>query len=100
MVDTYSTIESGVKNFLIVAIVLDELGYKAKGIRLDSGDLCELSKKSRNLFKEVAIKFNKPSFATFNIVASNDLNEDTLYQLEKNGSEINIYGVGTNLITC
>jgi len=44
LVDSYNTLESGVKNFLIVALVLDELGIKAKGIRLDSGDLAELSK--------------------------------------------------------
>lgn len=50
LVDSYNTLESGVKNFLIVSCVLDDLGYKAKGIRLDSGDLAELSKQTRKLF--------------------------------------------------
>ena len=44
LVDTYNTIQSGVKNFLIAALVLEEIGQKAKGIRLDSGDLAQLSK--------------------------------------------------------
>lgn len=53
LVDSYYTINSGVKNFLLVALVLDDLGYKPIGIRLDSGDLAELSKESRKLFNEV-----------------------------------------------
>jgi nicotinate phosphoribosyltransferase len=44
LVDTYNTIESGVKNAIIVAMVLNNYGYKLSGIRLDSGDLAELSK--------------------------------------------------------
>ena len=42
--------ESGVKNMLLVSIVLSELGYKAIGIRLDSGDLVVLSQSARELF--------------------------------------------------
>jgi len=39
LIDSYSTMNSGIKNYLIVALVLKDLGYDAKGIRLDSGDL-------------------------------------------------------------
>lgn len=39
LVDSYSTLNSGVKNFLTVALALDDLGHKPIGIRLDSGDL-------------------------------------------------------------
>merc|ERR1712137_1342329 len=52
LVDTYSTINSGTRNFLIVACVLKDLGYQARGIRLDSGDLAQLSKDCRKLMKE------------------------------------------------
>ena len=62
LVDTFDTLESGTKNFLIVSLVLDELGFKSKGIRLDSGNLLDLSKKCRELFKEVATKYGKPKF--------------------------------------
>lgn len=52
LVDTYSTINSGIKNFLIVACVLKDLGYSARGIRLDSGNLAQLSKDCRKHMKE------------------------------------------------
>ena len=44
LVDTYNTIESGVKNAIIVSIALDKIGFSVRGIRLDSGDLPLLSK--------------------------------------------------------
>jgi nicotinate phosphoribosyltransferase len=37
LVDTYDTLDSGVINFLVVAKILSDLGYEARGIRLDSG---------------------------------------------------------------
>jgi nicotinate phosphoribosyltransferase len=43
LVDSYSTKNSGCLNFICVALALADLGYKAKSIRLDSGDLSELS---------------------------------------------------------
>ena len=43
LVDSYNTLESGVKNFLVVCLALTELGYVPLSIRLDSGDLADLS---------------------------------------------------------
>lgn len=61
LVDSYSTLNSGVKNFLVVYLALHELGYNGKregvkasyGVRLDSGDLAQLSIESKKLFKQV-----------------------------------------------
>lgn len=44
LVDTYHTLNSGVKNFLLVALALKSIGLNAVGIRLDSGDLAKISK--------------------------------------------------------
>eukprot|EP00808_Paulinella_micropora_P009595 g58550.t1 len=99
LIDTYDTLESGVWNFIFVSLALDFLGFKPIGIRLDSGDLAYLSKKCRNVFKEVSTKFNV-EFQKLKIVASNDLNEDILYALKDQRHEIDAFGIGTHLVTC
>lgn len=51
--------KTGVPNFLCVAFALMDFNYIPKGIRLDSGDLAELSKKSKELFKNTGDKVGK-----------------------------------------
>ncbi|CAM9533896.1 unnamed protein product [Ectocarpus sp. 8 AP-2014] len=100
LVDTYDTLQSGVPNFLCVALALDDLGHRALGCRLDSGDLSYLSQEVRKMTTEAAKTFNRQFLATTNIVASNDINEESLHYLADQGHAIDTFGIGTNLVTC
>lgn len=100
LVDTYDVLKSGLPNFLAVARALHDFHYEAHGLRLDSGDLAYLSIEVRKRFRLVSDKYSLPSFAKLIIVASNDINEDTLVSLEKQGHEIDTFGIGTHLVTC
>ncbi|XP_003746526.1 nicotinate phosphoribosyltransferase [Galendromus occidentalis] len=100
LVDTYDVIRSGLINFCAVAMALDECGYRAIGIRIDSGDLAYLSRVSYKCFQSISSKYNKPYFADLRIVVSNDINEETVISLNEQGHSINSYGIGTHLVTC
>ncbi|CAA0840972.1 Nicotinate phosphoribosyltransferase 1 [Striga hermonthica] len=100
LVDTYDVMRSGVPNFCAVALALNDLGYKAIGIRLDSGDLAYLSCESRKFFQTIEKEFGVPDFGKTCITASNDLNEETLDALNKQGHEVDAFGIGTHLVTC
>uniref|UniRef100_A0A7S3YMI6 Nicotinate phosphoribosyltransferase n=1 Tax=Lotharella globosa TaxID=91324 RepID=A0A7S3YMI6_9EUKA len=99
LVDTYDTINSGCWNFICVSLALSELGFKPIGIRLDSGDLAYLSVECRNIFKKISSE-HKVAFEKLAIVASNSLSEDIIHDLNRQGHEIDSFGVGTNLVTC
>ncbi|CAN4082924.1 unnamed protein product [Withania somnifera] len=83
LVDTYDVMRSGLPNFCAVALALNDLGYKAVGIRLDSGDLAYQSCEARKIFCAVEKEFGLPGFGKTSITASNDLNEETLDALNK-----------------
>jgi nicotinate phosphoribosyltransferase len=72
LIDTYSTEQSGILNTIIVGKALIEAGINSIGIRLDSGDLCELSKSCRSIWNK-AIPNHR-----LDILASDDLNEERL----------------------
>ncbi|XP_021917960.1 nicotinate phosphoribosyltransferase isoform X5 [Zootermopsis nevadensis] len=91
---------SGLLNFCAVAMALNDLDYRALGIRIDSGDLAYLSKLARSTFEKVAHQYNIPWFAKLKIVASNDINEDTILSLNEQGHKIDCFGIGTHLVTC
>jgi nicotinate phosphoribosyltransferase len=91
LVDTYDSIQ-GVKNAVIVGNQLRERGYELGGIRLDSGDLAYLSIEARKLLDDAG-------FEKTNIVASNDLDEYIMDSLKIQGAKINVWGIGTKLVT-
>ncbi|KAL0851072.1 hypothetical protein ABMA28_006954 [Loxostege sticticalis] len=100
----YSTVErtlrSGLLNFCAVALALNDCGYRAVGIRIDSGDLAYLSVLARETFEQIAEAFKLPWFSKLTIVASNDINEDTILSLNEQGHKIDCFGIGTHLVTC
>lgn len=91
LIDTYDTIE-GARKAVIVGKELEKKGERLLGVRLDSGDLGELSKSVRNMLDESGLDYVK-------IVASGDLNEWKIEELIKCGARIDMFGVGTELIT-
>ncbi|XP_060805469.1 nicotinate phosphoribosyltransferase isoform X2 [Amyelois transitella] len=100
LVDTYDVKRSGLLNFCAVALALNDCGYRAVGIRIDSGDLAYLSVLARETFEQIAEAFNLPWFAKLTIVASNDINEETILSLNEQGHKIDSFGIGTHLVTC
>ena len=91
LVDTYDT-ATGVKNAVSIGKRLKQLGKKLLAIRLDSGDLLELSKIARQILDDAG-------FVDCKIIASNDLDEYKIDYLIKNNACIDIWGVGTKLVT-
>ena len=91
LVDTYDTLD-GVRHAIEVGLRLRERGHELTGIRLDSGDLATLSIEARKLLD--AAGFPKAAIA-----ASNELDEYTITKLKEQGAAINVWGVGTRLIT-
>ncbi|XP_012284630.1 nicotinate phosphoribosyltransferase isoform X3 [Orussus abietinus] len=100
LVDTYDVKRSGLLNFCAVALAVTELGYKPVGIRIDSGDLAYLSHTARDVFQKIAVKYNLPWFANLKIIASNNINEETILSLNEQNHKIDCFGIGTHLVTC
>lgn len=93
LVDTYDVLKSGVPNAVRVAKdVLEPMGKRLKGIRLDSGDLAYLSKEARKMLDDAGLK-------DCIIIASNSLDEYTITSLNRQEAMIDSYGVGEKLIT-
>lgn len=93
LVDTYNVLESGIPNAIKVAKeILEPMGKRLKGVRLDSGDLTYLSKKARKMLDEAGLEDCK-------IVASNSLDEKIITELLSQDAPIDIFGVGERLIT-
>ncbi|CAM4495810.1 nicotinate phosphoribosyltransferase isoform X2 [Caretta caretta] len=100
LVDTYSIMGTGIPNFCAVALALNQLGYRVAGIRVDSGDLGKQAREIRQVLRTCSANFQVPWFATIPIAVSNDISERSLEELMQEGNEIDMIGIGTNLVTC
>lgn len=92
LVDTYDTLGSGVPNAIKIFDELVKKGHKPIGIRIDSGDLAYLTKKARKMLDDAGYPYAK-------ICASGDLDERLIASLKSQGACIDMWGVGTKLIT-
>nr|WP_321230123.1 nicotinate phosphoribosyltransferase [uncultured Psychroserpens sp.] len=92
LIDTYNSLKSGLPNAITVAKEMEQRGEQLLGVRLDSGDLAYLSKKTRTILDDSNLGYVK-------IVASNQLDEYVIKSLKEQGAPIDIFGVGTNLVT-
>ena len=92
LVDTYDTLKSGVPNAIKVFEELRTQGIEPVGIRLDSGDLAYLSRQARKML-------DAAGFTKARIYASGDLDEKVIWDLKAQGAAIDVWGVGTRLIT-
>ena len=93
LIDTYNTLESGLPNAIkVFDEVLKPKGVRPKAVRLDSGDLAYLSKKVRE-------ELDKAGYEDCKICATNSLDEKTIKELLEEGAQIDLFGVGENLIT-
>lgn len=92
LLDTYNTLQSGLKNAIKVAKeYLEPNGYRLKGVRIDSGDMAYLSKQIRKALDEVHMQ-------DCQIIVSNSLDEYLIQSLIQQGAQIDVMGVGENLV--
>jgi nicotinate phosphoribosyltransferase len=91
LVDTYDTLD-GVRHAVEVGKKLRAEGHELLGVRLDSGDLAYLSVETRKILDDAG-------FPKAAIVASNELDEHIIASLKQQGAKIDMWGVGTRLVT-
>ncbi len=89
LVDTYNVLKSGVPNAIKV---FDEMGIKECSVRIDSGDITYLTKKTRKMLDDAG-------YTGCKIVISNSLDEYIIDDLLHQGAKIDAFGVGERLIT-
>jgi len=93
LIDTYNVLKSGVPNAIkVFDEVLKPMGIRPKGVRIDSGDITYLTKKTRKMLDDAG-------YSDVSIVISNSLDEYIIRDILKQGAEVDSFGVGERLIT-
>ena len=91
LIDTYDTV-AGAGKVVAIKETMDKKGIKIRGVRLDSGDLLELSRKVRAIFDQSGL-------GDVRIFVSGNIDEYAIRDLLSAGAPINAFGVGTKLDT-
>jgi len=92
LLDTYDTLRSGLPNAIRAGLEMKGRGERLKAVRLDSGDLAYLSGRARTMLDEAGLNDVK-------IAVSNQIDEQVIKSLREQGAPIDIYGIGTSLVT-
>ncbi|MBE7063232.1 MAG: nicotinate phosphoribosyltransferase [Ruminococcaceae bacterium] len=93
LIDTYNVLKSGLPNAIRVhREILEPMGEKLDGVRIDSGDITYLTKKVRKILDDAGLTDCK-------IVVSNSLDEYIIRDTLMQGAQIDSFGVGERLIT-
>ncbi len=93
LIDTYNVLKSGLPNAIkVFDEVLKPMGFRPKGIRIDSGDITYLTKRCRKILDDAG-------YSDVKIVVSNSLDEHIITQVLSQGAKIDSFGVGERLIT-
>ena len=107
LLDTHDTLNSGLPNYLAVALTLLDLGYPPQGVRLDSGDLAALAALVRRGIDGAAAALARPALCAARITVSSDVEVAMLLKWARDASAagaspppIDSLGVGTHLVTC
>ena len=91
LIDTYNNIK-GAENAAGIAKELEKDGFRLSGVRIDSGDLVDISRRVRAILDEKGLVYVK-------IFASGDLDEYRIQELLSRGAKIDSFGVGTRMST-
>ncbi len=89
LIDTYDTLQ-GARNAAAVALEMRQKGHALKGVRLDSGDMADLSRKVRRILDQAGL-------TEVNIFASSGFDEYQIETLLADGALIDAFGVGTKM---
>ncbi len=84
LIDTYDVVEGARKAI--------RLAPGMRAVRIDSGDIAELSRRVRALLDEAGLQ-------DVQILASGDLDEHRIEELLRSGAELDGFGVGSRLVT-
>lgn len=91
LIDTFDTLGSGIENAIEIGHAMKRRG-KTIGVRLDSGDIQYLS-------KQVRMRLDNAGLHDAKIAVSNELDEQIIHQLVSVGSPVDLWGVGTQMVT-